>query len=244
MLAKQKITIVGRSTGQPAWTRRQVDFYIDFRTTPTHVIQTIETTLRHDPPANVALDPAPHALLLTLKDSVAHYAVRYWLTDLFPDEPTDSDVRVRVWFALRRAGISLAIPAASIFLTQESPERDSRKADREIDQRLRALSSVDLFSGLTAELQRALADQLEFMPFATGEAITREGDTDDGLFMIVEGRAVVRIGKGRDERDVAQLGPGQFFGEMSLMTGEARTASVIATTDLRCYRINKAAFQQ
>ena len=243
-LAKSKVTILGRSTGQPAWTRRQVDFYIDFRTSPTDVIEAIETTLRKDPPANVALDPAPHALLLNIKESVAHYAVRYWLTDLVPDEPTDSDVRIRVWFALRRANISLAIPASTIFLTPESPERDARKADREVDQRLRALKRVDLFSGLTVKLQRALADQLEFMPFAAGEAVTREGDKDDGLFMIVEGSAVVRIGQGREHKDVARLGPGQFFGEMSLMTGEARTASVIATTDLLCYRMNKGAFQQ
>jgi CRP-like cAMP-binding protein len=62
--------------------------------------------------------------------------------------------------------------------------------------------------------------------------------------MIVEGEAVVRIGQGREERDVARLVPGQFFGEMSLMTGEARTATVIAASDMVCYRMNKAAFEE
>ena len=245
VLVKSKVTIIGRSTGQPAWTRRQVDFFIDFRTSPTDVIEAMEKVLRNDPPANVARDPAPHVLLLSTKDSVAQYAVRYWLTDVVPDDPTDSAVRIRCWFALRRAGISLAIPAASVFLTQETPERAERKTNREIDQRLRALKKVDLFSGLTAKLQRALADQLEFMPFAVGEAVTREGEKDDGLFMIVEGHALVRIGKDHETpKEVARLGPGQFFGEMSLMTGEARTASVIAATELLCYRMNKSAFQQ
>jgi branched-chain amino acid transport system substrate-binding protein len=52
----------------------------------------------------------------------------------------------------------------------------------------------------------------------------------------------VRIGKGHEQREVARLGAGQFFGEMSLMTGEARTATVVAATDLVCYRMSKAAF--
>ena len=82
------------------------------------------------------------------------------------------------------------------------------------------------------------------MPFAAGEAVTREGDHDDGLYMLVEGEASVRIGKGRDEREVARLTAGQFFGEMSLMTGEARTASVVAATDLVTYRIDKPAFEE
>jgi CRP-like cAMP-binding protein len=160
-------------------------------------------------------------------------------------------VRVRMWFALRRAGIAMSIPASTIFLTHETPERQLRKAEREQDQRMRALEKVDLFSGLPQKLQQALADELEFTPFAAGESVTREGDQDDGLYMIVEGEAIVRIGGGSNDssgilgpRDVARLGPGEFFGEMSLMTGEARTASVIAATDLVCYRMNKPAFRQ
>ena len=82
-----------------------------------------------------------------------------------------------------------------------------------------------------------------YTPFAAGEAITREGELDDGLYMLVSGDAIVRIGSGAERRDVARLAAGQFFGEMSLMTGEARTASVIAATDVVCYRLDKAGFQ-
>ena len=88
---------------------------------------------------------------------------------------------------------------------------------------------------------RTLADQLDLAPFA---AVTHEGDRGDSLFILVEGDAVVRIGKGHEQREVARLAPGQFFGEMSLMTGEARTATVVAATDLVTYRMHKAAFQQ
>jgi len=185
----------------------------------------------------------PQVLLLGIRDGIGHYGVRYWLTELVRDEPTDSDVRVRVWFALRRAGISVATPQGTTLVTHQTPAREARDEKHELEQRLRALQLVDLFNGLPAKLQRALADELIYTPFAAGEAVTREGEHDDGLFMIVEGDAVVRLGHGPTEHEVARLGPGQFFGEMSLMTGEARTASVIAKTDLVCYRMNKEAFE-
>jgi len=250
MLVKSQITILGRRTGKPVMTRRHITFFVDFRWSPTEVIEAVETALRKDPVQRMAIDPAPHVLMIGVRDSYVQYDVRYWLTDLLVDDPTDSAVRVRIWFALRRAGIPMAIPASTVFVTHDTPERDARKADRELERRMQALMKVDLFSGLTPSLQHALAEQLEYTPFAAGEAVTREGDHDDGLYMIVEGEAIVRIGGGSNDssgilgpRDVARLTPGQFFGEMSLMTGEVRTATVIAMTNLICYRMNKSAFE-
>lgn len=243
MLVKSTMTILGRRGGEPMQTRRRIDFFVDFRSPPTEVIDAVGVALCKDAIEGAATKPQPNCVLMGYRESYAHFQARYWLADLDHDDGTDSRVRTRIWFALRRAGIAMAIPASAVFLTHETPDRDARKTQRELDQRLRALGKVDLFSGLSAEHQRALADQLELSPFATGESITREGDRDDGLYMIVEGDAVVRIGSGASEREVARLGPGQFFGEMSLMTGEARTATVIAATDLVCYRMNKAAFR-
>jgi small-conductance mechanosensitive channel/CRP-like cAMP-binding protein len=243
-LVKSHITILGRRSGAPEMTRRHIEFFVDFRWSPSEVIETVETALRKDPVPRAALDPPPNVVMMGVRDSYAQYIARYWLTDIAVDDPTDSAVRIRIWFALRRAGIAMSIPASTVFLTHETPERETRKAEREMDQRMRALEKVDLFSGLSPQLRRKLAEQLELSPFARGESVTREGDTDDGLYMLVEGEAVVRIGAGREERDVARLIPGQFFGEMSLMTGEARTATVIATGDLVTYKMNKAAFQQ
>ena len=243
-LVKSQVTIVGRRIGAPLMTRRQVDFFVDFRTPPTEVIAAVERALRADPVPRMAREPAAQALFIGVRDSYAQYGVRYWLEDLSVDDPTDSAVRIRIWFALRRAGIPLSIPASSVFLTPETPERAERKAHDELARREEALASVDLFRGLPDATRRGLANNLVYMPFAVGEAITREGDRDDGLYMLVTGEAIVRIGAGAEQRDVARLGPGQFFGEMSLMTGEARTASVVAATDVVCYRADKPAFQQ
>jgi len=243
-LVKSQVTIIGRRIGEPPMARRQVDFFVDFRSSPTEVIDAVLPALRADPVPRMATEPPPQVLFIGVKDSFAHYCVRYWLSDLDVDDPTDSAVRVRVWFALRRAGIPMSIPASTVFLTHETPERDQRKADEERTTRMTALASVDLFRGLSEAMRQDLSAQLAYMPFAAGEAVTREGDRDDGLFILVQGEAAVRIGAGREEREVAKLGAGQFFGEMSLMTGEARTATVLATTDLVTYRISKPAFER
>ena len=243
-IVKSQVTVLGRRVGAPPRTRRQIDFFVDFRTSPTDVIGTVERALRADPVPRMAREPAPQALFFGVRDSYAHYCVRYWLEDLAVDDPTDSAVRIRVWFALRRADIPMSIPATSVFLTEETPERAERKLGEELARRLSALASVDLLSGLPEPVRQALAADLLYTPFAAGEAITREGERDDGLYMLVSGEAVVRIGAGAEQRDVARLGAGQFFGEMSLMTGEARTATVVAATDVVCYRADKPAFQR
>jgi CRP-like cAMP-binding protein len=243
MLVKSTVTILGRRGAQPLQTRRRIDFFVDFRTPPTEVIAAAEGALGKEAVPGMAAQPCPHVVFMGIRDSYAHYQARYWLYDLERDDGTDSLVRVRIYFGLRRAGIALAIPASAVFVTQETPEREARKAERDLDQKLRAIAKIDLFSGLSPELQHALADQLVLAPFAGGEPVTREGENDDGLYIIVEGDAVVRIGSGMSEREVARLGSGQFFGEMSLMTGEARNANVVAATDLVTYRMNKAAFE-
>jgi small-conductance mechanosensitive channel/CRP-like cAMP-binding protein len=243
ILVKNQITIMGRRKGEPMQARRSLDFFVDYKVPPTEVITAVEAALRRDPIEVMAATPAPHCLFHGMKDSFAYYVVRYWLTQLDRDDPPDSAVRTRIWFALHRAGIALAVPNTNVFLTHETDERAEKIEASEHGKRIKALTTVDLFRGLPQNLRDELANQISYAPFGRGEAVTREGEVDDGLYMIVEGDMSVRIGKGTDEKEVARLGPGQFFGEMSLMTGEARTASVVAATDVICYRVDKPAFE-
>lgn len=243
MLMKGQVMVFGRRAGQPVKHRRQVDFHVDFRTPPTEVLSVIRREMTFDPVPNMASEPAPQVLFLALRDSYALYCVRYWVEDVAIDDPTDSEIRVRIYFALRRAGVALSIPAQSVFVTSDDEARRDRKAREEHARRLRAVARVDLLAPLGPEERDRLADQLRYAPFAGGEAVTHEGDHDDGLYILVRGTAAVRIGHGLAMREVARLHPGQFFGEMSLMTGEVRSATVIALTDLECYRLDKEAFE-
>jgi small-conductance mechanosensitive channel/CRP-like cAMP-binding protein len=243
VLMKGQVIVQGRRTGEPVQLRRAFELYVDFRTPPTEVVAAILRELSTDPVANMAIEPPPQVLFTGIRDSYAVYTVRYWLTDLAVDEITDSAVRIRAYFALRRAGIPLSIPAQALFVTAETEDRRARKADEEQGRRLAALAAVDLFTPLGADERATLAAALRPEPFAAGETVTHEGEPGLGLYLITRGRAVVQLGTGERARQVAELGAGQFFGEMSLMTGAARSATVVAATDLECYRIDKDVFQ-
>lgn len=243
-LTKSQVVVLGRRGGQASLQRRQVEFFVDFRTSPSHVISTIEHALRASLPANVAASPPPHVLFTGLRDSVAAYQARFWIQDLAVDEPADSAVRTRVWFAARRAQIPLAIPASAVFLTEQNEEREQRKSEAELAERLTALAKIDLFRTLPAASARSLADRMSAVPFSPGEIITREGAREDELYILASGAAAVRIGDGAGVREVARLSAGSFFGEMSLMTGEVRTATVTALEETHCYRVDKESFQR
>jgi CRP-like cAMP-binding protein len=245
VLMKGQVTLLGRRTGSPRQHRQWVYFNIDFRYAPADVIDVVEKALQADPIPNIAPEPAPHCIVVEFLDSYARYAARYWLTDLALTDPTDSVVRSRIYFALRRAGIPLSIPARSLFITEDDSTRRERKRDEKIEERLATLSGVELFHTLTDEERRRLAEEMSVAPFARGEAITRQGAEAHWLYIMTRGEAEVRVAvDGNLSKKVATLHQGDFFGEMGLMTGEPRTATIIAQTAVECYRLDKGAFHE
>jgi small-conductance mechanosensitive channel len=245
VLMKGQVTLLGRRTGAPRQHRQWVYFNVDFRYAPVDVIEAVEKALQAEPIPNIALEPAPHCLVIDFHDSYARYAARYWLTDMALTDPTDSVVRSRIYFALRRAGIPLSIPAQSLFITEDDAGRRERKRDEEIEHRVETLSNVELFHTLTDEERRQLASGLSVAPFARGEAITRQGAEAHWLYIMTKGEAEVRVAvDGNLSKKVATLHAGDFFGEMGLMTGEPRTATIIAQTGVECYRLDKESFHE
>ncbi len=110
--------------------------------------------------------------------------------------------------------------------------------------RLAAIHAVDLFSSLDDGEWERLAEDLVYTPFTRGERITRQGETAHWLYIILEGDTSVRVTTDRGrEREVARLGPGQILGEMSLLTGQPRQATIVATSDVEGFRLDKGAFE-
>jgi small-conductance mechanosensitive channel len=243
-LMKGRVTLLGHRTREPRQHRQWVYFNVDFRYAPTDVIRIVELALCAEAIPNVAQTPAPHCIVVDFKDSYSTYAVRYWLTDMALPDPTDSLVRSRIYSALRRADIRLSIPAQSVYVTEETEKRRERKQGEKIGQRVEALKRVELFGKLTTEERRELAARLKVAPFVRGEALTKQGAEAHWLYIIIEGKAEVQVAvDGKSER-VASLGEGNFFGEMGMMTGQPRRATVTALTDMVCYRLDKDAFQE
>ena len=129
--------------------------------------------------------------------------------------------------------------------TKENEKHDEAMHQREVLLRVKTLRRVELFASLTDTELNALAERLRFSPFAKGNIITRQGDQrSHWLYIVINGEAEVYLetpNGGR--RTVRALGNSNFFGEMGLMTGAPRAASVIAKTDVECYRLDKEVFE-
>jgi CRP-like cAMP-binding protein len=243
VLMRSQVIVLGRRGGQPVQWRRWVHFQVDFRTSPSDVIQVIERALHAQTIPNVATQPAPNCIAVDFQESQTRYAVRYWLTNLVISDQTDSLVRNRIFYALARARIGLAIPAQTLFVTPDDQARHAQKRETEHNRRVVALRHIDLFAGLNDGDLNELADRLERAPFARGETITREGADAHHLYIILSGSVSVRVGGLEEKREVGKLGAGDFFGEMALLTGERRSASCVALDEVDCYRLDAEAFR-
>jgi CRP/FNR family cyclic AMP-dependent transcriptional regulator len=102
------------------------------------------------------------------------------------------------------------------------------------------LAQVPLFEGLSRRHLKQIAERADEISFREKETIVEAGQPGGTFFIIVEGE--VRVVRG--DRTIARAGPGEFFGEISLLDGGPRTASVIADTPVVAIRLFKASFDR
>ena len=246
-LMKSKFTVLGRRTDQPVQWRRWVWFNVGMEISPSRVISVVEESILQTEINHVAKNPPPNCVLMDMDiKGYARYALRYWLTDLMPDDPTDAALRWHIMSALQRAGIRLAVEESSIHITKDNEKHEETLHQREVLLRIKTLRRVELFSQMTSEELKILAERLRYSPFARGNVIARQGDErSHWLYIIINGDAEVYLEMPNGARRiVSTLGKGSFFGEMGLMTGAPRSASVIAKSDVECYRLDKEVFEE
>ncbi len=246
VLVKNSFLVLGRREGAPALWRRTVPFNVDFRFAPNDVIDAVIEELCDGPIEGVAAQ-APsqlHPVRLSRE-------LRALRGALLAHEPGR-----RRRHGQRRAHADLLRPEARFASPCPSPRtRSSSPRSRRSGRRTRPAKSrsvacgrsarVEFFDQLSDADRARLAAGLRDAPFASGEVMTRQGDEAHWLYLILEGEALVTVrGEGGLERPVARLGRGNLFGEMSLMTGAPRAATVVAITDVECYRLDKAVFKE
>ena len=243
-LMKNRFTLLGRREGAPLQMRRHIRFMIDPAVPPARVTSLIDEEMREIMIANVARAPAPSCILMGFDVGNLVYELRYWLTDLQEDDFTDSAVRVHLFASLQRAGLRVAEEQRTIHSIVEDAAHAETVRRRELERRLTMLRHVDLLAPLSDEEKNFVAARLQYAPFARGDVITKQGSIAHWLYIIAFGEAEVRFEQpGRAPRVIGSVRPGQFFGEMGLLTGDARNATVVAKTDVECYRLDRASFQ-
>lgn len=188
--------------------------------------------------------PEPKVLTRDFDERGVVYEVLYYLTDFASREVIASAVRDRIWYALQREGASIPMPRRTLHVHEVNRETLARQEALRAAERLETLNHVDFLAALPEDAKHALVEDARSQLFAPGERIIHEGEVGHELFIIRTGRVRVLVkSRGRSEVEVASLGPDQFFGEMSLMTGENRKASVVAAEETELLVIDKDAFR-
>ena len=189
----------------------------------------------------VVSEPEPLAMLDSYGDSSIVYRVRAW-THLVNRRAVFIDaVNTRIWYELKRRGISIPFPIRDV-LHRDSLVLDENEGAEEHARRLRALTDLDLLRDIGGDVLAALARSSRLLLFHDGEELVCEGDPGDSLMVLTRGRVVVQTGMRGDGSalQLAELSRGDFFGEMSLLTGEPRQASVVSQGECEVVCISKA----
>lgn len=204
---------------------------------PPHVVKA--AILEAVQNAELALDdPEPDVLLLDFGSSAITYRARFWIFDFARDNVARDQVRTNIYYAFKRRDIEIPWPI-QIEYSRSWP--DPRPAQVNTDL-ARVLSEVDVFSPLSDDERRELAAAAEPRLYAAGEAIVRQQAEGDSMFVVCEGEAVVRLEP--SAQTIKQVTRGGFFGEMSLLTGEPRSATVVAVTVCSVMEIRADSFRQ
>ena len=110
----------------------------------------------------------------------------------------------------------------------------------DLDDRIRLLSRAWLFSGCSEHELERVASLTSPRTARAGDELTREGDAGAEFFVVIAGNAVARV----EDDPVGDLGPGSFFGEMALIDGGERMATVTATTDMELLVLDRDDFNE
>lgn len=240
MLMKDRVTLLGRAGDASMPFRRQVPFSVDYGHSPAKVVRAITAALCSAEIPNVARSPTPYCNCKAFEDSGILYHVVYYMPNPGLLPRTDSAVLVCVFAALAREGMSIPFPRRVIELERRSKLQDAsaRQAAR-----VGVLERSELFGVLLPDERAAVAADLKRCPYVAGDIVFHKGEPADSLYLLAEGRVrIVDEEGGAHRMQFAELTAPAYFGEMGLLTGQPRGATVLAEDDVLCYRLDKAGF--
>lgn len=187
----------------------------------------------------VVENPEPKVRVIDLFDGSAKFDLKYWIDiDSTTFTTAKNAVYTSVCNHLTMAGLRLEITS---WRYKEDPAMQSPEAFAES-----ILRKIKLFSEISNEEFTSIAKQITKLELKAGTTIIQQGNTDSSMYILAEGlvKVLIKTDKHKELLTVAKLSPGSYFGEMSLLIGEPRSATVVAVTDCVVYEITKDFMQQ
>lgn len=238
-ITKQKITNLSRIS--PFMVRFQIG--IAYSHPPASVKSTLISATREI--EEIKLEPKPQVFLRSFDDFSVEYELRFWMDDYSRKYVVLDAVATRIWYALRRSGIEIPFPVRDVNVRMVPEDMERVRMQSAFDAIYSELRSFPLFEGLSDDQIASVSTTSSLLHFSSGESLVVQGETGDSMFLVRSGSLRVEVASCNapgTRSVVAKLGPGDFFGEMSLLTGEPRSASVIAEGDVEVIRLTKNDF--
>lgn len=236
MLAKD--IVVNYSNGIVA---DEISIGLSYEAPPNYVREVVLEALRDV--GGVLQSPPPDIFTWEYADYAVRYRIKYWLADYADVERVHDAVTTGLWYLLRRKAIEIPYPIRT-FRTQ--PQTAITNGVEDFERQIMAeLRQVDFLRDLRDDELRLLLPGVTVLKFGAGEVIVHEGDQGDSLYMIRRG-AVEVVATGTDGKQVHlhDLRHPAFFGEMALMTGEPRTATIRARNDAELLELSRDGFTE
>jgi CRP-like cAMP-binding protein len=217
-------------------TRLTIEIGVSYLTPPNATRAAILEALDHCP--LVLKAPPASVLLHDFGGSALIYHVWFWVGDYALELEARDQVRTAIWYTFRRKNIEIPYPIQVEYSKEEPPLR----SQGDVEAAATRLASIDLFATLSPEARIALSRSGAEHMFASGEPIVRQGEAGQSMYVVLSGRARVVLEPSGQE--VAVIESGGFFGEMSMLTGDPRTATVRAVGDVRLLEITADRFRE
>lgn len=217
---------------------RLVFFNTVYNKSPSKTIQLVREAVRQT--ENVSQKLRPVVRISNFGESGLQYEVKYWADDYTKYNDTDALVRQRIWYVFQRESIDFAFPTRTI---QAEVKVEEATPDEYLNTTVECLQSIPIFSPLSDEELEKLAFGSSNRVYAPGEAIVRKGQEGKSMFVIVRGAVDVQIPEDGRPKTINHLRGNDFFGEMSLLTGQPRSATVVATEETEVLQIKKTALK-
>ncbi|MCC6824254.1 MAG: mechanosensitive ion channel family protein [Acidobacteria bacterium] len=217
---------------------RVITFTAPYGVSPAKVTQVVRDAIRGA--ENVSPAKPPVIRIQDLADSWIVWEVKVWLEDYIRFSDTDALIRERVLYAFQREGIDFPFPTRIIYNQANAVEETPEKAADAASDRLRR---IPIFGPLSeSEIDRLAAASKNHI-YARGEVIVRSGTEGNSMFVISRGRIAVQVVDNGKRKTVNELIENDFFGEMSLLTGQPRTADIVALAETEVIQIRRSALK-
>lgn len=183
-------------------------------------------------------DPQPQVFVTKYNDFSVDYRLKLWINDYSRKELIEAAVMEKIWYRFKRDGIRIPFPIRDLYL------HEKRDAQTTVEEMSRLLGEVDFLKELSQEYLQDLARKARLCLFAAGETVCRQGEQGETFYVIRKGTVQVEVRDSRGQVALTKdLHKGDWFGEMSLLTGEPRSATVAAQGDTQLYMLGKEDFR-